>query len=179
MTTDEISQKLMELEDNERLTFKLGKREYRIARMGNWTQRQINKKLTKLRLKKLNTASDILDSDDDRKIIPQVVAIAILKSKIKVRLFYWTLWRKLDRKYGQEDFFPIIDMLINNSDLGFFSKNLASLHAAVTMEAMMTKETITSITARRKSEQETTSSSNSTEQSPHTPAGSTGTGTQS
>lgn len=179
MNIQEIDRQLQALEENEKLSFTLGKKTYRIARLGNWTSRRINKLLYELRRKKIETPEDILSSDDDRKLVAQVVAIAILRFPWRIRLFYWYLWRKLDRKYSQEDFAPIISVLIENSDMGFFSKNLASLHAAASMETMMTKETITNIAAKLNSEQETTSSSPSTGKSRRSRSGNTGSGTQS
>lgn len=175
----ELEQQLQAIEDNERLSFTLGKKTYRIARLGNWTSRRINKLLYELRRKKLQTADDILSSDEDRKIVAQVVAIAILRFPWRIKLFYWYLWRKLDRKYSQADFSPIISKIIDNSDMGFFSSNLASLHATATMETMMTKETITNIAAKLNSEQGTTSSSVSTGKSRRSRSGNTGSGTQS
>ena len=170
MNIQEIDRQLQALEENEKLSFTLGKKTYRIARLGNWTSR---------RIKKIETPEDILSSDDDRKLVAQVVAIAILRFPWRIRLFHWYLWRKLDRKYSQEDFAPIISVLIENSDMGFFSKNLASLHAAASMETMMTKETITNIAAKLNSEQETTSSSPSTGKSRRSRSGNTGSETQS
>lgn len=179
MNIQEIDRQLQALEENEKLSFTLGKKTYRIARLGNWTSRRINKLLYELRRKKIETPEDILSSDDDRKLVAQVVAIAILRFPWRIKLFHWYLWRKLDRKYSQEDFAPIISVLIENSDMGFFSKNLASLHAAASMETMMTKETITNIAAKLNSEQETTSSSPSTGKSRRSRSGNTGSETQS
>lgn len=88
--------------------------------------------------------------------MPKIISIAILKTPLKIKLFHWYLWRKLDKKYDQRDYDQIIGKIISNSDVAFFSKNLASLHAAAMMEAEITKETITSIAAKLKSEQETT-----------------------
>lgn len=153
----EINQKLQELEDNEKLTFKLGQRKYKIARLCNWTSRKINRLIFKLQQQKLETAQDVLDSDSDRVLMPKIISIAILRRPWKIRLFHWYLWRRLDKKYNQRDYEQIISVIINNSDMAFFSKNLASLHMAAMMETEMTKETITSIAAKLKSEQETTS----------------------
>lgn len=152
----EVNQKLQELEDNEKMSFKLGKKTYKIARLSNWTSREINKLMTKLQKKKLATVDDVLDSDEDRVLMPKIIAMAILRRPWKIKLFHWYLWRKLDKKYNQRDFAEIISVIINNSDMTFFSRNLASLHLAAMMETEMTKETITSIAAKLKSEQETT-----------------------
>lgn len=179
MEIEELDQQLQAIEDNEKLSFTLGKKTYRIARLGNWTSRRINKKLYELRRKKLRTAEDMLSSDDDRKLVAQVVAIMILQYPWRIKFGYWYLWRKLDRKYSQADFTPVISKLIDNSDMSFFSSNLASLHAASSMETMMTKETITNIAAKLSSEQETTSSSHSTGKSRRSHSGSTGSETQS
>ena len=151
----EIREKLQELEENEKLTFQLGKKTYKIARLGQWTSRKINRLV--FDIQKARSEEDIRESDEDRLLIPKVISLAILKYPWKIRLFHWYLWRKLDRKYSQEDFLPIISKIIDNSDMAFFSKNLASLHMAAMMETEITKETITNIAARLKSEQETTS----------------------
>lgn len=152
----EINKKLQELEDNEKLTFQLGRKKYKIARLCNWTSRKINRLIFKLQQQKLETAQDVLDSDSDRVLMPKIISIAILRRPWKIRLFHWYLWRRLDKKYDQRDYEQIISVIINNSDMAFFSKNLASLHMAAMMETEMTKETITSIAAKLKSEQETT-----------------------
>lgn len=176
---EQLEQQLRELEDNEKLSFTLGKKTYRIARLGNWTSRRINKLLYELKRKKLQTADDVLSSDGDRKIVAQVVAIAILRFPWRIKMFYWYLWRKLDRKYSQADFAPIISKIVDNSDMGFFSSNLASLHAASSMETMMTKETITNIAAKLSSEQGMISSLHSTGKSRRSRSGNTGSETQS
>lgn len=151
----EIREKLQELEENEKLTFQLGKKTYKIARLGQWTSRKINRLI--FDIQKARSEEDIRESDEDRLLVPKVISLAILKYPWKIRLFHWYLWRKLDRKYSQQDFLPIISKIIDNSDMAFFSKNLASLHMAAMMETEITKETITNIAARLKSEQETTS----------------------
>ena len=153
----DINEKLRQLEDNEKLTFMLGRKKYKIARLCNWTSRRINKYIFALQRKKLETPEDVINSDDDRILIPKIISIAILRRPWKIRMFHWYLWRKLDKKYDQSQFEKVISVIINNSDMAFFSKNLASLHMAAMMETEMTKETITSIAARLKSEQETTS----------------------
>lgn len=151
----EIREKLQELEENEKLTFQLGKKTYKIARLGQWTSRKINRLI--FDIQKSRSEEDIRESDEDRLLVPKVISLAILKYPWKIKLFHWYLWRKLDRKYSQQDFLPIISKIIDNSDMAFFSKNLASLHMAAMMETEITKETITNIAARLKSEQETTS----------------------
>lgn len=151
----EIREKLQELEENEKLTFQLGKKTYKIARLGQWTSRKINRLI--FDIQKARSEEDIRESDEDRLLVPKVISLAILKYPWKIKLFHWYLWRKLDRKYSQQDFLPIISKIIDNSDMAFFSKNLASLHMAAMMETEITKETITNIAARLKSEQETTS----------------------
>lgn len=151
----EIREKLQELEENEKLSFQLGKKTYKIARLGQWTSRKINRLV--FNIQKVRSEENIRESDEDRLLVPKVISLAILKYPWKIRLFHWYLWRKLDRKYSQEDFLPIISKIIDNSDMAFFSKNLASLHMAAMMETEITKETITNIAARLKSEQETTS----------------------
>lgn len=151
----EIREKLQELEENEKLTFQLGKKTYKIARLGQWTSRKINRLV--FDIQKARSEEDIRESDEDRLLVPKVISLAILKYPWKIKLFHWYLWRKLDRKYSQQDFLPIISKIIDNSDMAFFSKNLASLHMAAMMETEITKETITNIAARLKSEQETTS----------------------
>lgn len=151
----EIREKLQELEENEKLSFQLGKKTYKIARLSQWTSRKINRLV--FQLQKARSQDDIRESDEDRLLVAKVISLAILKYPWKIRLFHWYLWRKLDRKYSQQDFLPIISKIIDNSDMAFFSKNLASLHMAAMMETEITKETITNIAARLKSEQETTS----------------------
>ena len=151
----EIREKLQELEENEKLTFQLGKKTYKIARLGQWTSRKINRLV--FDIQKARSEEDIRESDEDRLLVAKVISLAILKYPWKIKLFHWYLWRKLDRKYSQQDFLPIISKIIDNSDMAFFSKNLASLHMAAMMETEITKETITNIAARLKSEQETTS----------------------
>lgn len=151
----EIREKLQELEENEKLTFQLGKKTYKIARLGQWTSMRINRLIFELQKKR--SEEDIRESDDDRLLVPKVISLAILKYPWRIRLFHWYLWRKLNRKYSQQDFLPVISKIIDNSDMAFFSKNLASLHMAAMMETEITKETITNIAARLKSEQETTS----------------------
>ena len=151
----EIREKLQELEENEKLTFQLGKKTYKIARLGQWTSRKINRLV--FDIQKARSEEDIRESDEDRLLVPKVISLAILKYPWKIKLFHWYLWRKLDKKYSQQDFLPIISKIIDNSDMAFFSKNLASLHMAAMMETEITKETITNIAARLKSEQETTS----------------------
>ena len=151
----EIRGKLQELEENEKLSFQLGKKTYKIARLSQWTSRKINRLV--FDIQKARSEEDIRESDEDRLLIPKVISLAILKYPWKIKMFHWYLWRKLDRKYSQQDFLPIISKIIDNSDMAFFSKNLASLHMAAMMETEITKETITNIAARLKSEQETTS----------------------
>lgn len=151
----EIREKLQELEENEKLSFQLGKKTYKIARLGQWTSRKINRLV--FDIQRARSEEDIRESDEDRLLVPKVISLAILKYPWKIKLFHWYLWRKLDRKYSQQDFLPIISKIIDNSDMAFFSKNLASLHMAAMMETEITKETITNIAARLKSEQETTS----------------------
>lgn len=151
----EIREKLQELEENEKLSFQLGKKTYKIARLSQWTSRKINRLV--FQLQKARSEDDIRGSDEDRLLVAKVISLAILKYPWKIKLFHWYLWRKLDRKYSQQDFLPIISKIIDNSDMAFFSKNLASLHMAAMMETEITKETITNIAARLKSEQETTS----------------------
>ena len=153
--TLELKDQLQQLEENERLSFQLGKKTYKIARLSNWTSRKINRLI--FALQKDRAELDIRESDADRLLVPKVISLAILKYPWKIKLFHWYLWRKLDKKYSQQDFLPIISKIIDNSDMAFFSKNLASLHMAAMMETEMTKETITNIAARLKSEQETTS----------------------
>ena len=151
----EIREKLQELEENEKLSFQLGKKTYKIARLGQWTSRKINRLV--FDIQRARSEEDIRESDEDRLLVPKVISLAILKYPWKIKLFHWYLWRKLDRKYRQQDFLPIISKIIDNSDMAFFSKNLASLHMAAMMETEITKETITNIAARLKSEQEKTS----------------------
>jgi hypothetical protein len=151
----ELRDQLQQLEQNEKLSFQLGKKTYKIARLGQWTSMRINRLIFELQKKR--SEEDIRESDDDRLLVPKVISLAILKYPWRIRLFHWYLWRKLNRKYSQQDFLPIISKIIDNSDMAFFSKNLASLHMAAMMETEITKETITSIAARLKSEQETTS----------------------
>lgn len=153
--TIELKDQLQQLEENERLSFQLGKKTYKIARLSNWTSRKINRLI--FALQKDRAELDIRESDADRLLVPKVISLAILKYPWKIKLFHWYLWRKLDKKYSQQDFLPIISKIIDNSDMAFFSKNLASLHMAAMMETEITKETITNIAARLKSEQETTS----------------------
>lgn len=154
----DINRKLQELEDNEKLTFVLGKKTYRIARLNNWTSRRINRLIFRLQDKRIDTARDVMGSDADRVLIPKIISLAILRRPWKIKLFHWYLWRRLDKKYNQADFHSIISVIINNSDMNFFSKNLVSLHMAAMMETEITKETITNIAAKLKSERETTSS---------------------
>ena len=151
----ELRDQLQQLEQNEKLSFQLGKKTYKIARLGQWTSMRINRLIFELQKKR--SEEDIRESDDDRLLVPKVISLAILKYPWRIRLFHWYLWRKLNRKYSQQDFLPIISKIIDNSDMAFFSKNLASLHMAAMMETEITKETITNIAARLKSEQETTS----------------------
>ena len=153
----DINEKLQKLEDNEKITFTLGKKKYKIARLCNWTSRKINKYIFALQKKKLETADDVIDSAEDRVLMPKIISIARLRRPWKIKMFHWYLWRKLDKRYDQSDFEKIISVIINNSDMAFFSKNLASLHMAAMMETEITKETITSIAAKLKSEQETIS----------------------
>ena len=153
--TLDIREQLQQLEDNEKLSFQLGKKTYKIARLGQWTAMRINRLV--FQLQKKRSEEDIRESDEDRLLVPKVISLAILKYPWKIKIFHWYLWRKLNRKYSQADFTPIISKIIDNSDMAFFSKNLASLHMAAMMETEITKETITNIAARLKSEQETTS----------------------
>ena len=153
--TLELREQLQQLEDNERLSFQLGKKTYKIARLSQWTSMRINRLI--FQLQKKRSELDIRESDEDRLLVPKVISLAILKYPWKIRMFHWYLWRKLNRKYSQADFMPIISKIIDNSDMAFFSKNLASLHMAAMMETEISKETTTNIAARLKSEQETTS----------------------
>ena len=153
--TLDLREQLQQLEDNERLTFQLGSRTYKIARLSQWTSMRINRLI--FQLQKKRSELDIRESDEDRLLVPKVISLAILKYPWKIRMFHWYLWRKLNRKYSQVDFMPIISKIIDNSDMAFFSKNLASLHMAAMMETEISKETTTNIAARLKSEQETTS----------------------
>lgn len=153
----DINQKLQQLEANEKLSFVLGKKTYRIARLNNWTSRKINRLIFKLQEKRFETAKDVTGSDEDRVLMPKIISLAILRRPWKIKLFHWYLWRRLDKKYNQKDFNSVISVIINNSDMDFFSKNLVSLHMAAMMETEITKETITSIAAKLKSERETTS----------------------
>lgn len=153
----DINQKLQQLEANEKLSFVLGKKTYRIARLNNWTSRKINRLIFKLQEKRVETAKDVTGSDEDRVLMPKIISLAILRRPWKIKLFHWYLWRRLDKKYNQKDFNSVISVIINNSDMDFFSKNLVSLHMAAMMETEITKETITSIAAKLKSERETTS----------------------
>lgn len=151
----EINEKLMQIDEGEKLSFKLGSKTYKIARLNNWTMRRINKLIFKLQGKKISTPKDVYNSDDDRILIPQVISLAILCKPWKIKLFHGLFWRRLDKKYSQTDFEEIIKVLIDNSDMTFFSKNLASLHMAAMMETEITKETITTIAAKLNSEHET------------------------
>ena len=153
--TLDIRQQLQDLETDEKLSFQLGKKIYKIARLSNWTSRRINRLI--FELQKQRSEENIRESNDDRLLVPKVISLAILRRPWKIKVFHWCLWRRLDKKYSQEDFLPIISKIIDNSDMAFFSKNLASLHMAAMMETEITKETITNIAARLKSEQETTS----------------------
>ncbi|MBR4983177.1 MAG: hypothetical protein IKY94_11530 [Lachnospiraceae bacterium] len=152
----DINQALQSLEDNEKKVFQLGKKKYKIARLSNWTSRKINRLIFQLQSKRLDNELDILGSDEDRKLMPKIISLAILRRPWRIKLFHWFLWRKLDKKYNQKDYLNVISIIIDNSDMNFFSKNLASLHLAAMMETEITKVTITNIAAKLKSEQETT-----------------------
>lgn len=152
----DVTEKLHQLDTNEKMTFLIGGKKYKIGRLCNWTSRKINRLIFKLQKKKLDSVEDVMNSDADRKIVPQVISLAILKTPLKIFLFHWFLWRKLDMTSDQQGYANVISAIINNSDMAFFSNNLTSLHAAAMMETGMTKKTITNIAAELESEQETT-----------------------
>ena len=93
-------------------------------------------------------------------------------------MFHWAFWRKINKKYSQEDYTPALNKIFSYGvDLDFYLSNLTFLLQAAMPEVMMAKETMLSIVARQNSAQKTTSSLPSTGKSAGTQNGSTGTGT--
>ena len=151
----EIEEKLQDIENNTPVEFLLGKNKYKISRLCNWTMTKIMRLTISLQKKHVESSEDVYDSFEDREIVPKIVSLAILKRPWKIKLFHSLHWRMLNRKYGQADFYPIISILIGNSDMRFFSQNLVYLHLAAKMETKIAKESITSIAAEQQSDQET------------------------
>ena len=173
--------RLNEIANNEKVEMKLGKKNYNIHRLGNWTSMKIMDLIWKSQTIIQNGNELTLNIDAlicNRLVAPKVISYAILKYPWKIRMFHWAFWRKINKKYSQEDYAPALNKIFSYGvDLDFYLSNLTFLLQAAMPEVMMAKETMLSIVARQNSAQKTTSSSPSTDKSASTQNGGTGTWT--
>ena len=159
--------RLSEIANNEKVEMKLGRKKYNIHRLGNWTSTRVMELIWKSQLLIQNGNSMTLNVDAltcNRLVTPKIISYAILKYPWKIRLFHWALWRKINRKYSQEDYTAAISKIFSYAvDLDFYLSNLTYLLQAAMPEVMMAKETMLSIVAKQNSAQKTTLSSPSTD----------------
>lgn len=159
--------RLSEIANNEKVEMKLGKKKYNIHRLGNWTSTRVMELIWKSQLLIQNGDNMTLNVDAltcNRLVTPKIISYAILKYPWKIRLFHWAFWRKINRKYSQEDYTAAISKIFSYAvDLDFYLSNLTYLLQAAMPEVMMAKETMLSIVAKQNSAQKTTLSSPSTD----------------
>lgn len=140
---------------NEKKEFKLGRRTYKIHRLGNW----VSLKMSKLILDAESshgvegTRKEMINAIiKNRTLAPKCISIMILKTPINVTLFHWITWRLLHVFYSQEDYNSVLDKILNDQDTMFFFHNMASLQSSNILEREMTEMSTKSIIAKRGSE---------------------------
>lgn len=173
--------RLNEIANNEKVEMKLGKKTYKIHRLGNWTSMKIMDLTWRSQTIIQNSNELTLNIDAlicNRLVAPKIISYAILKYPWKIKLFHWAFWRKINKKYSQEDYTPALHKIYSYGvDLDFYLSNLTFLLQAAMPEVMMAKETMLSIVAKQNSAQKTTSLSPSTDKLTGTQNGGIGTGT--
>lgn len=139
--------------------FKVGGKEYKIHRLGNWVSSQMSKLIIEAELV-YGDGSDresLLKSVlNNRKLAPKCISLMMLKSTIKVKLFHWFKWRQLHYFYSQEDYKGILDNILNDQDTMFFFQNMALLQSYNQLESQVATESTKSIIAKHGLEGQTT-----------------------
>ncbi len=175
--------KLREIAENKKMSITLGKRTYKVHRLGNWTSTKITELMWKSQILVKEGSNMEINMDaliNNRTVVPRVLSYAILKYPWKIRLFHWWTWRRINRDYTQEQYKEALSKIFSyGMDLDFYLSNLTFLLQAAMPEMMMAKETISSIAAKQNSERKTTSSSRSTGKSQGIPKENTDTKTAS
>ena len=173
--------KLREIAENKKMSITLGKRTYKVHRLGNWTSTKITELMWKSQILVKEGSNMEINMDaliNNRTVVPRVLSYAILKYPWKIRLFHWWTWRRINRDYTQEQYKEALSKIFSyGMDLDFYLSNLTFLLQAAMPEVMMAKETMLSIVAKQNSAQKTTSLSPSTDKSTGTQNGGIGTGT--
>ena len=119
----------------------------------------------------LHVSQKVIDSDDPKEILKamrhnerihaKVIAVMLLNSFWKIKLFYWIYWRWIFHSYSEYDFFQVLPTVMEANGNEFFFQNTVLLSAMNTLKMRMTKEEAERLLAEPASEKKPVSSKNS------------------
>ena len=152
--------------DNTPIEFMVGKKKYRVKRLGNWVSGRIDKLVAKSQF--IQTTDDknpeqtITTMVMNRRIVPKCIAYMILRHPVKVFLFHWIYWRYLHVFFGQDEYHQILQNMYSGEEARFFFHNMTFLQLNNTLTIEMTKADMKNTAQKLASAASTTSSSAST-----------------
>ena len=110
----------------------------------------------------LHVSQKIINSDDPKEILKamkhnerihaKVIAVMLLNSFWKIKLFYWIYWRWIFHTYSEYDFFQVLPTVMEANGNEFFFQNTVLLSAMNTLKMRMTKEEAARLLAEPASE---------------------------
>ena len=119
----------------------------------------------------LHVSQKIIDSDDPKEILKamrhnerihaKVIAVMLLNSFWRIKLFYWIYWRWIFHTYSEYDFFQVLPTVMEANGNEFFFQNTVLLSAMNTLKMRMTKEEAERLLAEPASEKKPVSSKSS------------------
>lgn len=167
MATTKDNIRLIEIEKNEPRVIKLGGKTYKLKPMTNAVSEMADRYIASrsVELKEAESGKElIVNMSKNRTVIPKYISLLMLHSWLKVKLFHWIHWRYLHAHYPLSTMFELYKEFMNLNDVGDFFQFTASLQENNRLIKRMSETNTQIIRQEHKSDQETPSSPNSTEQ---------------
>lgn len=149
--------------DNDAIEILVGKKKYKIKRLGNWVSGRIDKLIAQCQFiqteDKTDTKKVITTMSLNREVVPKCLSYMILKNPIKVFFFHWIYWRYLHLFFGQYDYSQILQQMYSGEEAQFFFRNMTSLQMNNMLTMEMTRADMRNIAQKLASGASTTQSS--------------------
>ena len=163
MASTKDNLQLQQIENNDLVISQLGNKKIKIRRLNNAVAAKFDKYTAEAEISYTENGL-LINMSNNRKLVPKCVSLLILHGWLKVHLFHWIYWRYLNIKYTQKE---LGEPLIGGLGLGEYNsllKNILCLQDNSSIIQKVAKGLIRNTVLEQKSEAETKSLSNSTEQ---------------
>jgi hypothetical protein len=162
MTKEDVEAAKMhsEIEGNKPVEFYVGRKKYKVKRLGWYVQTKIDELVIQSQFaagaNDGSAAGTIKVMKMNRRIVPKVISLLILRNIIKIRAFHWLHWRLLFVFGNIEEWAKVINKMYNGEESRLFFYAIEYLQANVSITKEMTSQDMKTIRQKHSSETGTT-----------------------